>query len=145
MHRGDLTAASAREAESRLGDATAGLRADLAYRESEIRGRHELARSQVHVAVGVETLGVLAHDHQVHRRAAPVLDALEAAARADIGEKIERDPQIAGGIAPALRARRVVEMRNGAEHEAVRRAAGLDDRVGQRAAVELQARVADFL
>ena len=71
VHGGHLAAALRASSKAASRDARASPCArDLAHGERDVRRRHELAGAREHVAVGVEALGVLAHDHEVHRRAA---------------------------------------------------------------------------
>ena len=55
---------------------------DLANRQRDVRCRHELAVAYVHVAVGVEAFGVLAHHHEI--------DGLAEDTRRHAGRRLRR-------------------------------------------------------
>ena len=137
VHQRNAPPARARELESALGDARAGLARDLADGDRDIRRDQHVAVARRHVAVGVEALGVLAHDHEVEGADA-LRGVAEGARRPDIGEQIELFAEIGRRIDPALLRRRVVEGRDGAEDDAIRRARARDHVVRQRGAVGLQ-------
>ena len=66
VHGGHMLSPLHGKHECGAGDPLAGLPGDLAHRKRDIRCRHELAEAHVHVAVGIEALGRLAHDDEVH-------------------------------------------------------------------------------
>ena len=128
MHGRDLASPALREFEGGPGNPPGTRRRDLAHRKRQIRGRHELSRPQVHVAVGIKALGILPHDHEVHRRASVMRKPRTRSTGPDIGIKIEGDSQLGRNIDAALRARRIVGMRDGPEQDAVRGTAALEHR-----------------
>src|SRR5688572_28781896 len=112
------------------------MRRDLAHRQRHAGHRHELAAALVHVAVRVEALGALAHDHQVHRPA----EAGAAARRAHIGIEVELHAERCRHVDPALVGRRIVEVRDRSEDDAVQLARSLKDALRQCRALALERR-----
>ena len=85
---GEVLAALARQLERGARDAAAAGARDHAHRQRHLVGRAELARAGDHVAVGLEALVVLAHDHQVD----VVVQAADVGIRArrpHVGEQVE--------------------------------------------------------
>ena len=77
------------EIERDLGDSRRALACDLADRKRKIGRRHEFARARMHRAVGIEAFRVLAHDHEVDRRAAARRKAAARTRRSDVGIEVE--------------------------------------------------------
>ena len=143
LHHRDVAAAGARHPEGDARDPARGARGDPAHRQRDILGRHELGDAGEHVAVGVEALGVLAHDDEVHRRRR-LRQAGPGARRADIGIEIEPLAQRARHADPALLARRIGGHLGRAEHDTVGRLGGRDHRVRQGRAMHRVGRQADL-
>jgi hypothetical protein len=118
VHGRDLAATLRGHGEGDLRDAAAGRAGDLAHRQGDIRRRHELAGAGDHVAVRVETLRRLAHDDQVHVRAA-MRHAGPGPRRSDVGEQVQFHTEGGRDVDPAPVAGRVVEMRDRSEQDAV--------------------------
>jgi hypothetical protein len=110
------------------------LRADLADRQRQIAVGHELPAARVHGTVGVEALGVLPHDDQVHRRAQRA-QAGARATRPDVGEQLEHRAQLGRRVDAALGPGRVVVVRHRPEQHAVHLRDALEHLVGQGGAV----------
>ena len=115
VHARDVLAASHREAERFLGDAHRGMARDLAHRERQVGGRHELARALEHVAIGVKPFRVLAHHHEIDRLAAPGRKTFARLRRSDVGEQVEPLAQRTRRIDSALVGRRIVVVRHRSE------------------------------
>src|SRR5262245_7588122 len=99
----------------------------------------------MHVAVRVKSLGVLAHDHEIHLGAAVMGEAFSGPARADIGVKIERDSQLGRDVDAAFGPRWIIGMGDRAEQDAVRRTATLEHGGRKGRAAALEARKADLM
>ncbi len=131
VHRRHLAAAAGGEAECRLGDAGGALAADLAHRQGEVGRRHELAEAVVHRAVGIEPLGVLAHDDEIHLLAATRRKARARAGRADVSEQRQALAQFPRRVEAALGHRGIFVVRDRAENDAVGVARGREGGVRQ--------------
>ena len=143
VHRRHFLAPLHRQLEGGLRDARRALPRDLAHGEREIGRRHEFAGAVVHIAVGVEAFGVLAHDDEIDGRAAARRKAVTRARRADIGVKVEPLAQFAGRVEPAFGHRRILVVRHRAEQHAVGRLGLVQHRRRERRALALVRRPAD--
>ena len=123
-----------RERERRLDDALGAFARDLAHREGDVGGRHELAGPDMHGAVGIEAFGVLAHDHEIDVAAAARRQARPRPRRPDVGEQVEPAAQLAGRIEAAFGDRRIFVVRYRPEDDARRLLRLLDHGVGCRGA-----------
>src|SRR5438105_131781 len=140
----DFPAARHHSLEGAARDALAALRGDAAHRERHVLGRHEFAAARVHVAVGVEALGVLAVDHQIDGLAGQP-DAETRSRGTDVGVQIELGAKLGRRVDPAFFARRVLVSRERAEDHALREARRFQHARGERRALLLQGWQADFL
>ena len=95
VHNGDMPAAPHGQFKGCTCDAFAATARDATQRDDHIRRHQHFTAATCHVAIGIETFGVLAHYHQVER-ADLVGYAGEGACRADVGEQIQ-------GLAEELR------------------------------------------
>ncbi len=138
VHDRDMPAPLHREAERFLGDAHRGVARDLAHRERQVGGRHELARSLEHVAVGIEPLGVLAHHHEIDRLAAARRKPFACLRGPDVGEQVEPLAQRARRVDAALVGGRIVVVRDRPEDDAVGGLRGREARFGKRRALRLE-------
>ena len=114
----------------------------LRMRQGDILGRHELAGAVEHVAVRIHALGRFAHDDEVHRGAA-MRHAGAGAGGADIGVEVELDAELGRDVDAAFVARRVVEMRDRPEDDAVDFAGAGENAVRHGGAVRLVSLEAD--
>src|SRR5216117_2446494 len=140
----DFPAAGHRRLEGAARDALAAFRGDAAHRERHVLGRHELREARVHVAVGIEALGILAVDHQIDALAGEP-DAEARSRGTDVGVEIELGAKLCRGVDPAFFARRVLVGRERSENHAFRGARRLEHAGGERRAFLLQGGEADFL
>ena len=137
-----LAAPTLCQGERAAGDAAACRGADLAYRQGGIRVRHEFAAAGVHVAVGVEPLGVLAHDHQVER-ADRTGQPGPGARRTDVGVQVEPGAQCGRHVDAAPVAGGVAQVVDRAKDNAIGRARPLQSSLRQGGAMRRQGREAD--
>jgi hypothetical protein len=115
-------------------DAAAGGAGDLAHRQRSVGVGHELGDAGVHVAIGVETLGRFADDHQVDRLGER-RQAGAGPAGADVGAEREAAAQDARRIEATLFRRRIFVMRYRPEDHSVDPRDARKHRIGQRRAL----------
>ena len=120
VHRGHLPAPRARQLRTPRARCGASLARVILRTDSATSGvGMNSPMPEVHVAVGVEALGVLAHDDEIHRRAPECGSAGARARGPDVRVEVELDAQLARRVDAALLARRIVEVRDRPEHDAV--------------------------
>ncbi|SOY61723.1 hypothetical protein CBM2592_B100407 [Cupriavidus taiwanensis] len=143
VDRGHMLLALHRQFERTASDALRAVRGDLADRDRHVLRRHHLAPTFVHIAIGIETFGRLAHDDEIHVPGA-LAQELARTGGPHIGVQVQVATEGCGDIAPALFRRRIVCVRLGAKDHAVIRCGLVQHFLPQRRAMLFQAGKADI-
>ena len=109
VHGGNFLAARHRAFKGTPRNALAALGGDAAYRHRHVLGRHELADTHVHIAVGVKAFGAFAKDDEINWFSSEA-DAKPRLGRAYVGVEVELGAHFARRIDAALIAVRVIKV-----------------------------------
>ena len=119
MHDTDFFAPCHGQFKSRARNALTGVTRDFAHGHGEIRHRHDFARAGKHGAVGIKAFRVFTYNNEIKGMTARRGNGGACARGPDVGVKVEPFAQFTRGIETTFRHRRIVIVRDRAQHNAM--------------------------